>query len=61
MSIHRFDSVHKIPLYVAEIHCFNHVGCLFYQQAEDKLAQDIPAIPVYHYVLVQLVKPYVGG
>lgn len=33
----------------------------FYQQAEDKLAEDVPAIPVYHYVLVQLVKPYVGG
>lgn len=33
----------------------------FYQQAEDKLAEDVPAIPVYHYVLAQLVKPYVGG
>ncbi|WP_442865612.1 ABC transporter substrate-binding protein [Buttiauxella sp. WJP83] len=33
----------------------------FYQQAEDKLAEDVPAIPVYHYVSAQLVKPYVGG
>lgn len=33
----------------------------YYQQAEDRLATDVPAIPVYHYVLAQLVKPYVGG
>jgi oligopeptide transport system substrate-binding protein len=33
----------------------------FYQQAENQLAEDVPAIPVYHYVLAQLVKPYVGG
>ncbi|NIY47070.1 ABC transporter substrate-binding protein [Cedecea colo] len=33
----------------------------FYQQAENQLAQDVPAIPVYHYVLAQLVKPFVGG
>ncbi len=33
----------------------------FYQQAEDLLAKDVPAIPVYHYVLAQLVKPFVGG
>lgn len=33
----------------------------YYQQAEDLLAQDVPAIPVYHYVGVSLVKPWVGG
>ncbi len=33
----------------------------YYQQAENQLAQDVPAIPVYHYVLAQLVKPFVGG
>ena len=33
----------------------------YYQQAEDILARDVPAIPVYHYVSVQLVKPYIGG
>ncbi len=33
----------------------------FYQQAEDLLAQDVPAIPVYHYVRTHLVKPWVGG
>lgn len=33
----------------------------FYQQAEDKLGEDVPAIPVYHYVSAQLVKPFVGG
>ncbi|WEF26646.1 ABC transporter substrate-binding protein [Klebsiella aerogenes] len=33
----------------------------FYQQAEDMLAQDVPAIPVYHYVRTHLVKPWVGG
>lgn len=32
-----------------------------YQQVEDILAQDVPAIPVYHYVKAQLVKPWVGG
>ena len=33
----------------------------FYQQAEDLLARDVPAIPVYHYVRTHLVKPWVGG
>lgn len=33
----------------------------FYQKAEDVLAQNVPAIPVYQYVVVKLVKPYVGG
>ena len=33
----------------------------YYQQAEDLLARDVPAIPVYHYVAVNLVKPYIGG
>ncbi len=33
----------------------------FYQQAEDLLAQDVPSIPVYHYVRSHLVKPWVGG
>lgn len=33
----------------------------FYQQAEDLLAQDVPALPVYHYVRTHLVKPWVGG
>lgn len=33
----------------------------YYQQAEDILAKDVPTIPIYHYVKVQLVKPYVGG
>lgn len=33
----------------------------FYQQAEDLLARDVPAIPVYHYVGAKLVKPYIGG
>jgi len=32
-----------------------------YQQAEAILAQDVPAIPVYHYVRARLVKPWVGG
>lgn len=32
-----------------------------YQQAEDILARDVPAIPVYHYVRTHLVKPWVGG
>ena len=32
-----------------------------YQQAEDLLAQDVPSIPVYHYVRSHLVKPWVGG
>ncbi len=32
-----------------------------YQKAEDILAQDVPAIPVYHYVRARLVKPWVGG
>ncbi|MDC9605142.1 ABC transporter substrate-binding protein [Xenorhabdus griffiniae] len=32
-----------------------------YQQAIDILNQEIPAIPVYYYVRVKLVKPYVGG
>ncbi|MEH4567017.1 ABC transporter substrate-binding protein [Klebsiella oxytoca] len=33
----------------------------FYQQAEDLLGQDVPAIPVYHYVRTHLVKPWGGG
>ena len=33
----------------------------FYQQAEDLLGQDVPSIPVYHYVRTHLVKPWVGG
>lgn len=33
----------------------------FHQQAEDLLGQDVPAIPVYHYVRTHLVKPWVGG
>ncbi|HBM2909059.1 TPA: ABC transporter substrate-binding protein [Klebsiella michiganensis] len=33
----------------------------FYQQAEDLLGQDVPAIPVYHYVRTHLVKPWEGG
>lgn len=32
----------------------------FYQQAEDLLGRDVPAIPVYHYVRTHLVKPWVG-
>ncbi|MEG6267893.1 ABC transporter substrate-binding protein [Enterobacter quasihormaechei] len=32
-----------------------------YQQAEDLLGRDVPAIPVYHYVRTHLVKPWVGG
>lgn len=33
----------------------------YYQQAENMLAQDVPAIPIYHYVRAHLVKPWVGG
>lgn len=33
----------------------------YYQQAENMLAQGVPAIPVYHYVRTHLVKPWVGG
>lgn len=33
----------------------------YYQEAEDLLAQDVPSIPVYHYVRSHLVKPWVGG
>lgn len=33
----------------------------YYQQAEDLLGQDVPAIPVFHYVRGHLVKPWVGG
>lgn len=33
----------------------------YYQQAEDLLAKDVPAVPVYHYVRTHLVKPWVGG
>ncbi|MDU2938262.1 MAG: ABC transporter substrate-binding protein [Enterobacteriaceae bacterium] len=33
----------------------------YYQQAEEILGQDVPAIPVYHYVRTHLVKPWVGG
>lgn len=32
-----------------------------YQQAEDLLGEDVPAIPIYHYVRTHLVKPWVGG
>lgn len=32
-----------------------------YQKAEDLLARGVPAIPVYHYVRMHLVKPWVGG
>ncbi|NDL63424.1 ABC transporter substrate-binding protein [Acerihabitans arboris] len=33
----------------------------YYQQAEDILAKESPAIPIYQYVSVKLVKPYIGG
>ncbi|WP_054178783.1 ABC transporter substrate-binding protein [Trabulsiella odontotermitis] len=33
----------------------------YYQQAEDRIGQDVPAIPLYHYVRSHLVKPWVGG
>ena len=33
----------------------------YYQQAEDILAEDVPAIPVYHAIKNNLVKPYIGG
>ncbi|NHB91123.1 ABC transporter substrate-binding protein [Photorhabdus cinerea] len=33
----------------------------YFQQAENILAKDIPAIPIYHYVSAKLVKPYIGG
>lgn len=33
----------------------------YYQQAEELLGEDVPAIPVYHYVHTHLVKPWVGG
>jgi oligopeptide transport system substrate-binding protein len=33
----------------------------FYQQAEELLGKDVPAVPVYHYVRTHLVKPWVGG
>ena len=33
----------------------------YYQQSEDILARDVPAIPVYHYVKAYLVKPWIGG
>ncbi|HFD8278581.1 TPA: ABC transporter substrate-binding protein [Raoultella ornithinolytica] len=33
----------------------------YYQQAEDLLAKDVPAVPIYHYVRTHLVKPWVGG
>lgn len=32
-----------------------------YQQAETILAEEAPAIPLYHYVRTHLVKPWVGG
>lgn len=31
------------------------------QQAESRLLEDLPVIPVYHYVGIRLVKPYVKG
>lgn len=33
----------------------------YYQQAETILGQEVPAIPLYHYVRTHLVKPWVGG
>lgn len=33
----------------------------YYQQAETILAEEAPAIPLYHYVRTHLVKPWVGG
>lgn len=33
----------------------------YYQQAENILAEDVPVIPVFHAVRVNLVKPYIGG
>lgn len=33
----------------------------YYQQAENILAQESPSIPIFHYVSVKLVKPYIGG
>lgn len=33
----------------------------FYQQATDILTRESPAIPIYQYVSVKLVKPYIGG
>lgn len=33
----------------------------YYQQAEQQLAKDVPIIPLFHYVDVRLVKPYVKG
>ncbi|WGE30980.1 peptide ABC transporter substrate-binding protein (plasmid) [Edwardsiella tarda] len=33
----------------------------YYQQALTILAQDVPAIPIYQYVKVNAVKPWVGG
>ncbi|MDR0217891.1 MAG: ABC transporter substrate-binding protein [Enterobacteriaceae bacterium] len=32
-----------------------------YQQAIDLITHDSPAVPVYNYVRVKLIKPYVGG
>ncbi|WP_211305451.1 peptide ABC transporter substrate-binding protein [Xenorhabdus cabanillasii] len=32
-----------------------------YQQAIDILTHDSPAIPVYDYVRIKLIKPYVGS
>ncbi|WP_434524912.1 ABC transporter substrate-binding protein [Photorhabdus asymbiotica] len=33
----------------------------YFQQAENILAKDVPAIPVFYYVGARLVKPYIGG
>ncbi|WP_166291282.1 ABC transporter substrate-binding protein [Photorhabdus stackebrandtii] len=33
----------------------------YFQQAENILAEDVPAIPVYYYIGARLVKPYIGG
>ncbi|WP_108649799.1 peptide ABC transporter substrate-binding protein [Dongshaea marina] len=37
------------------------VRARFYAMAESLLAKEAPIAPVYHYVVVRLVKPYVGG
>ncbi|KOY63139.1 ABC transporter substrate-binding protein [Photorhabdus heterorhabditis] len=33
----------------------------YFQRAENILAKDVPAIPVFYYVGARLVKPYIGG
>ena len=34
---------------------------LLYQRAEQILANEMPVIPIYQYVMTRLVKPFVGG